>query len=145
MTSREDRGAADAEPTRIERTVGEAPDQQIAVVEDHSHATVGGAAVAGAVTGGVIGLAAGPAGAAAGAIGGAIVGAVAEQVLRVTEGPDPLDQGPEASSGVPHDFTHIPETGYGAAGETIAGDVPLSTQEYDQARGAADRPAERMP
>jgi len=49
--------------------------------EEETHATMGGAAAAGAVTGGVIGLAGGPVGAAIGAGGGAIVGAAAERMM----------------------------------------------------------------
>lgn len=46
-----------------------------------THASMGGAAAAGAVTGGVIGLTGGPIGAAIGAVGGAIVGAAAERMM----------------------------------------------------------------
>jgi phage tail tape-measure protein len=55
--------------------------------EGESHATMGGAAAAGAVTGGVIGLAGGPVGAAIGAIGGALVAAAAERMMH-SEGED---------------------------------------------------------
>jgi hypothetical protein len=49
--------------------------------QGETHATLGGAAAAGAVTGGVIGLTGGPIGAALGAVGGAIVGAAAERMM----------------------------------------------------------------
>src|SRR6266571_2603201 len=52
-----------------------------ASVHGETHATMGGAAAAGAVTGGVIGLTGGPIGAAIGAVGGAIVGAAAERMM----------------------------------------------------------------
>jgi phage tail tape-measure protein len=53
--------------------------------DGETHATMGGAAAAGAVTGGVIGLAGGPVGAAIGAVGGAIVGAAAERMMHVED------------------------------------------------------------
>jgi len=49
--------------------------------DEESHASTGGAMLAGAATGGVIGLVGGPVGAAVGAVGGAIVGAVTERVM----------------------------------------------------------------
>jgi outer membrane lipoprotein SlyB len=57
-------------------------DEIDSTVDDReTHATLGGAAAAGAVTGGVIGLTGGPIGAAIGAVGGAIVGAAAERMM----------------------------------------------------------------
>jgi len=50
--------------------------------EGETHASTGGAVVAGAATGGLIGgMGAGPIGAAVGAVGGAIVGAISERVM----------------------------------------------------------------
>lgn len=57
----------------------------VAPEDGESHATMGGAAAAGAVTGGVIGMAGGPVGAAIGALGGAIVGAAAERMMHSEE------------------------------------------------------------
>jgi uncharacterized membrane protein len=56
--------------------------------DNESHATLGGAAAAGALTGGVIGLTGGPLGAAIGAVGGAIVGAAAERMMHSADDAD---------------------------------------------------------
>jgi phage tail tape-measure protein len=53
--------------------------------EGETHATTGGAAIAGAATGGLIGMAAGPVGAAVGAVGGALVGAVSERIMHTDD------------------------------------------------------------
>jgi phage tail tape-measure protein len=50
-------------------------------IDDETHATTGGSAVAGAVAGGLVGLVGGPVGAAIGAVGGAIVGIAAERLM----------------------------------------------------------------
>lgn len=81
-----------------------------------SHASTGGAVVAGAATGGLIGMAAGPVGAAVGAVGGAIVGAVSERIMHGDNDHDHTgdDDG--------HDHSHHPELGYAAsagAGSTV--------------------------
>ena len=56
-------------------------DLDTTTADGETHASTGGAAVAGAVTGGVIGLTGGPIGAVVGAVGGAIVGAAAERMM----------------------------------------------------------------
>jgi outer membrane lipoprotein SlyB len=49
--------------------------------DGETHATLGGAAAAGALVAGAIGLTGGPLAAAVGAVGGAIVGAAAERMM----------------------------------------------------------------
>jgi outer membrane lipoprotein SlyB len=78
------------EDLETERVRGDLAANDDISAEGESHATMGGAAAAGAVTGGVIGLAGGPVGAAIGAIGGAIVGAAAERMMH-SEDDDQLD------------------------------------------------------
>ncbi len=73
-----------------------------ASVHGETHATMGGAAAAGAVTGGVIGLTGGPIGAALGAVGGAIVGAAAERMMHSDDESRPVtseDDGLDSSAG----------------------------------------------
>jgi len=74
----------DRDETRGDRN-SEDTDVRGATSDGETHATMGGAAAAGAVTGGVIGLAGGPVGAAIGAVGGAIVGAAAERMMHSDE------------------------------------------------------------
>lgn len=70
-----------------------------------SHASTGGAVVAGAATGGLVGMAAGPVGAAVGAVGGAIVGAVSERVMHGDNDQD------HTGDNDGHDHANHPELG----------------------------------
>jgi outer membrane lipoprotein SlyB len=75
----------DRQDSDAQRPRDEVVDRRDVETEGETHATMGGAAAAGAVTGGVIGLAGGPVGAAIGAVGGAIVGAAAERMMHAED------------------------------------------------------------
>lgn len=76
--------------------------------EEESHASIGGAVVAGAATGGMIGaMGAGPVGGAIGAVGGAIVGAVSERLMHVSEENESVTSTAEADI---HSHTPTQET-----------------------------------
>jgi phage tail tape-measure protein len=102
-------------------------------IDDHeTHATTGGAAVAGAVTGGVIGLTGGPVGAVVGAVGGAIVGAAAERMMHsddVESEPTPAVGTPDTSAPATSDITTTP-----AASAGDRGSIFVEHDEEDETR-----------
>ena len=73
-----------------------------------THASTGGAAIAGAATGGLIGMAAGPVGAAVGAVGGALVGAVSERIMHSDDDHD--HTGPDDGHDHDEHDTHLRST-----------------------------------
>jgi outer membrane lipoprotein SlyB len=91
-------------------------------IDDHeTHATTGGAAVAGAVTGGVIGLTGGPVGAVVGAVGGAIVGAAAERMMHSDDDsePEPAEHTPDTTAATTSDITTAPDASAGDRSSTF--------------------------
>jgi phage tail tape-measure protein len=101
-------------------------------IDDHeTHATTGGAAVAGAVTGGVIGLTGGPVGAVVGAVGGAIVGAAAERMMHSDDESDrtPAVGTPDTSAPTTSDITTTP-----AASAGDRGSISVEHDEEDETR-----------
>lgn len=101
---------------------------------DESHASTGGAAIAGAATGGLIGMAGGPLGAAVGAVGGAIVGAVSERVMHSDN--DHEHTGDDDG----HDHSHHPELGYapGARDTMQLREEEISVQKHMEERGKVE-------